>query len=305
LDLEINKHRIRPGWHRSSAPRSTHLLISKDLTKSLTSPITQIYISALNPSNNISARRARTAIRQLAAGFQALGLQRGECVCIHSFNDIWYPIFFLGVIAAGGVYAGTNPAYTAHELAHALQTSKARFVLSQADLMGPVMKAAAGVGLERERVVLFNPDGEGKGVFEGQLQWRDLLGHGEREWERFDDLETSRNTTAALLFSSGTTGLPKAAMLSHYNFVAQHTLLYEAPKRPYKAVRLVALPMFHAASAPVAHTTPLKSGEKSYVLPRFDLEKWFWAHEKYGVTDVAMVPPVSNSFCDLPRYDVG
>jgi len=232
-------------------------------------------------------------------------LQRGECVCIHSFNDIWYPIFFLGVIAAGGVYAGTNPAYTAHELAHALQTSKARFVLSQADLMGPVMKAAAGVGLERERVVLFNPDGEGKGVFEGQLQWRDLLGHGEREWERFDDLETSRNTTAALLFSSGTTGLPKAAMLSHYNFVAQHTLLYETPKRPYKAVRLVALPMFHAASAPVAHTTPLKSGEKSYVLPRFDLEKWFWAHEKYGVTDVAMVPPVSNSFCDLPRYDVG
>jgi 4-coumarate--CoA ligase len=52
---------------------------------------------------------------------------------------------------------------------------------------------------------------------------------------------------------------------------------------------------FHAAAAPVAHTTPLRSGEKCYVMPRFDLEKWFWAHEKYGVTDVAMVPPVSSS----------
>ena len=52
---------------------------------------------------------------------------------------------------------------------------------------------------------------------------------------------------------------------------------------------------FHAAAAPVAHTTPLRSGEKCYVMPRFDLEKWFWAHEKYGVTDVAMVPPVSPS----------
>ena len=70
-------------------------------------------------------------------------------MCIHSFNDIWYPIFFLGVIAAGGVYAGTNPAYTAHELAHALRTTKAKFVLSQAELMKAVEAclAAAPAGL--------------------------------------------------------------------------------------------------------------------------------------------------------------
>lgn len=252
----------------------------------------QIYIDALNPSNNISARKAHKVIRQLAAGFKAIGLQPGETVCIHSFNDIWYPIFFLGVVAAGGVYAGTNPAYTAHELSHALKTAKAKYVLSQADLMGPVLKAAESVDLPKDKVIVFNPQG-GKGV-EGHLQWSDLLKHGERDWVRFDFLETSRNTTAALLFSSGTTGLPKAAMLSHYNFIAQHTLLYEAYPRPYKAIRLVALPMFHAASAPSAHTTPLRAGEKSYVLPRFDLEKWFWAHQTYGVTDVAMVPPVSS-----------
>ena len=259
-------------------------------------------------------------IRQLAAGFHALGLQPGETVCIHSFNSIWYPIFFQGVVAAGGVYAGTNPAYTAHELAHALKTSKAKFVLSAPELIGPVLKAVESVpGVEaRKGVVVFNPHGEA-GV-EGHLGWGDLLGHGERDWVRFDDLERAKTTTAALLFSSGTTGLPKAAMLSHYNFVAQHTLIYEAPRRPYRAVRLIALPMvslvdldgvvvallmglmsqFHAAAAPVAHTTPLRSGEKCYVMPRFDLEKWFWAHEKYGVTDVAMVPPVSTN----PEFEV-
>jgi 4-coumarate--CoA ligase len=149
-------------------------------------------------------------------------------------------------VAAGGVYAGTNPAYTSHELAHALKTSKAKFVLSAPELIGPVLKAVESVAadgglLERDGVVVFNPHGE-PGI-EGHLQWGDLLVHGERDWVRFDDLETARGTTAALLFSSGTTGLPKAAMLSHYNFVAQHTLVYEAPRRPYEAVRLIALPM--------------------------------------------------------------
>jgi 4-coumarate--CoA ligase len=201
----------------------------------------QVYIDALNPTNSISARRARTVIRQLAAGFRALGLQPGETVCIHSFNSIWYPIFFQGVVAAGGVYAGTNPAYTAHELAHALKTSKARFVLSAPELIGPVLKAVESIGWGREMVLVFNPHGEA-GI-EGHLGGGDLLQHGERDWVRFDDLETARGTTAALLFSSGTTGLPKAAMLSHYNFVAQHTLVYEAPRRPYRAVRLIALPM--------------------------------------------------------------
>ncbi|OQO13431.1 hypothetical protein B0A48_01659 [Cryoendolithus antarcticus] len=250
-----------------------------------------IYIDALKPSNNISSRQARKLIRQLVAGFHAAGLQQGDVVNIHSFNSIWYPIFLLGVVAAGGVFSGTNPAYTPYELSHALKISKARFVLVQPDLIDGVLKASREVGLPEKNIVILNPHSERSPP--GYAQWSDLLQHGEQDWVRFDNLETTKNTTAAMLFTSGTTGLPKAAMLSHYNLVAQHTLVYEAPPRPYKAVRVLALPMFHAAMAPVAHTTPLRNGEKGYVLRRFDLEHWMWTIQTYKITDVGVVPPIA------------
>ena len=249
-----------------------------------------IYIDALEPERSYTARQAWTTIRKLAAGFQAMGVKQGDCVCIHSFNDISYPIFFLGLIAAGGIFAGTNPAYTQFELEHTLQTAKVKFVIVHPDLAKNMSQAAAANGIPKENVWIFNPKGES--APKGMTQWNDLLQHGEQDWIRFDDYKTSYDTTAARLYSSGTSGLPKATMVSHYNLIAQHTLVYESPPRPYEARRLFALPMFHAATSPVAFTTPLRTGEKAYVLPKFDLENWFWAHQEYKITDLGAVPPI-------------
>ncbi|EMC98908.1 hypothetical protein BAUCODRAFT_84795 [Baudoinia panamericana UAMH 10762] len=264
-----------------------------------------IYISALEPQqHSVSARQAKSLVRQLASGFRALGLRKGDCVCIHSFNTVYYPLFFLGVIAAGGIFAGTNPAYTPFELAHTLRTAKVQWVFVQPEeaLLDAVKKAMKDARLGDDRLIIFNPHGEKVPAGVG-MQWSDLLQHGELDWVRFNDLETAKDTEAARLFSSGTTGLPKAASLSHYNFIAEHTLVYEATPRPFRARRLVALPMFHAATTPVAFTTPLRAGEAAYVLPRFDLEKWFWAHEHYQITDAVLVPPVAVMAINSPLKD--
>jgi len=249
-----------------------------------------IYIDALAPERtSVSARQAKKLIRQLVAGFRALGLQKGDCVCVHSFNHALYPLLFLAVVAAGGVWAGTNPAYTAHELTHALKVAKVKFVIAASDVLASMENAMTAAGLAKDRLVIFNPSGEPAPA--GSRQWADLLTYGEQDWVRFDDLQTSKSTESARLFSSGTTGLFKAASYSHYNFVAQHTLFYEAQDRPWRAVRVLALPMFHAAAAPTAFCTPLRMGEKAYVMPRFDLEKWLWAMQEYKCTDLVVVPP--------------
>jgi len=68
----------------------------------------------------------------------------------------------------------------------------------------------------------------------GMPSWKELLTHGEEDWLRFDDLKTAQETTAARLFSSGTTGLPKAVVISHYNLVAENELVFEISAKPYR-----------------------------------------------------------------------
>ncbi|TKA82652.1 hypothetical protein B0A55_00743 [Friedmanniomyces simplex] len=258
-----------------------------------------IYIDAFKPDQiSISARQAKRLIRQLVAGFRALGLRKGDCVCAHSFNHVYYPLLFLAVVAAGGVFAGTNPAYTPHELTHALKIAKVKYVVVAPDLLAPMEKAMDAAGLGWDRLVVFSPSGET--TPKGYRPWAELLTHGEQDWARFDDLAIAETSECARLFSSGTTGLPKAASYSHYNLIAQSTLVYEAVHRPWRAVRLMALPMFHAAIAPVAFCTPLRMGEKAYVMARFDLEKWLWATEKYRITDLLVVPPQAVAVVNSP-----
>lgn len=123
-------------------------------------------------------------------------------------------------MAAGGVFAATNPAYTAHELSYHIRVSDAVFVISEPELL-PAMLEAKALGEWAVRDIwVFHPLAE-QVVPAGQKSWTELLNKGERDWVRFDDEVLSRETTAFRLFSSGTTGLPKPAEITHRNLVAQ------------------------------------------------------------------------------------
>ncbi|OAL20333.1 hypothetical protein AYO22_09045 [Fonsecaea multimorphosa] len=257
-----------------------------------------VYIDAIDPSRSISASQARVIIRKLAAGFHAAGVKSGDCVCVHSFNNVYYPMLFLGIIAAGAIFAGTNPAYTHFELAHHFKTSRTRFIIAEPDLLKAVVSAAQECGIPQSNVLAFNCHNES--IPAGFEPWGTLLEHGERDWIRFDDEQVSKKTTAARLFSSGTTGLPKAAALSHYNLIAQHTLVNEIQPPPYEPRRLLYLPLFHAAMVPVAHVTPLRSGDSSYILRRFEMEPFLTSIQKYQLTEMVFVPPVAVAVLKYP-----
>ncbi|KAL6235283.1 hypothetical protein BDW75DRAFT_230463 [Aspergillus navahoensis] len=254
-------------------------------------PHKPVYIDVLDPSRSISLAQARTIIRQLIAGLRAWGVKEGDCVAIHSFNDIYYCMLVLATIGLGGIFTGTNPSYTSHELAHHFRTAEVRFVLSEPEILGPVAEAAKVVGIPDENVRIFNTQPT-QTILAGKVSWNDLFNHGEVGWIEFDDEVKSRTTAAARLFSSGTTGLPKAVTITHGNFVAQQEVIYEIHQRDYERSRIVATPIFHAAVAPSTHVGALKSGHTIYMVRRFDLTLYLQTCIKYQITELALVPPL-------------
>lgn len=149
-------------------------------------------------------------------------------------DQIYYTMLFLGIIGVGGVFTGTNPGYTSHELAHHLKTSRAQFLISEPEILAPLLEAAKKNGIPESNLWIFDPVSDKTASPKGHRSWQDLFSHGEHDWVRFDNLETASTTTAARLFSSGTTGLPKAVTITHRNLVAQQEMVFTADPRPYQ-----------------------------------------------------------------------
>ena len=137
----------------------------------------------------------------------------------------------LAIIGVGGVFTGTNPAYTTAELSHHIKTSKSRFLISEPEILESLLEAADENNIPRQNIWIF--DALGQLIPPGHKSWKELLNFGEQGWVRFKDTQSAKTRPAARLFSSGTTGLPKGANLTHYNLISQHELVNKAHSRPY------------------------------------------------------------------------
>lgn len=157
-----------------------------------------------------------------------------------------------------------NPRSTAVELDHVLTLAEPKFIVTSPDAFTTVHEAAVAQGYSSRQIFLVDLDADPSSLSSALLPTPpsddhilgldvdlgmpvnlcDLLKYGEADWIRFNDEETAKSTPAAMYSTSGTGGLPKAAVLSHFALVAQHLSI--APRDPQsKTSRLICLPSFH------------------------------------------------------------
>lgn len=184
------------------------------------------FLDAEDPSRYLTLTSFRLWSQRLAAGLRKAGLETGDRVLVYSGNNLFYPVAFVGILMAGGIFSGANPSLVARELAYQLNNTEAKFLLCSDGSLELGIEAAKSVGVGKERVFVFDDlvlEGTGKGRL-GVENWAKLIeSQSVGESFRWIEPENPRETVCCLNYSSGTTGVPKGVMITHYNYVANAT----------------------------------------------------------------------------------
>ncbi|HYE36565.1 long-chain fatty acid--CoA ligase [Methylocaldum sp.] len=198
---------------------------------------------------------------RMAAALAARGVAKGDRVALYCPNSAEFAIAYTGIVKAGATVVPINLLLNTEEIGFILNDSGAKgLIFHQAfsKQTESVLQAAPGI----EFRVSVGGEAEGAVAFEAFLDSDAPIP--EIDCDPQEDL-------VVILYTSGTTGRPKGAMLTHGNLVANTRSVREAMHwRPGKDVVLLVLPMFHAFAATVGMLTPLTNGCAFVPLPRFE-----------------------------------
>ena len=202
------------------------------------------------------ALRAQTA--QIARVRGAAGLEPGDRVAVQVEKSATAVLLYLATLRAGGVYVPLNSAYTLAELEYFLEDAAPRIVVCTPERrreVAPLAERFGGAAL----LTLGADAGSGT-----------LVAAAGAEPAQFDDVARAATDPAAILYTSGTTGRSKGAVLTHGNLLANARALRDSWRFVPADVLLHALPLFHIHGLFVAINTVLAARASLILLPRFD-----------------------------------
>ncbi len=249
------------------------------------------------------------AASQVANGLARRGIAKGDRVVLSCPNLPYFPIAYYAILKLGAVVVPINVLLKAPEIVYYLKDSGAKaFLCFEGSAELPM--GQAGFDAFREagtcaHFITITADPAAPPRFDG----RETLGMLMKDEATARDLaQTDANDTALILYTSGTTGTPKGAELTHGGVGMNIQICQGFTRQDSRDVQLVVLPLFHTFGQTVQMNTAFMSGGSIVLLARFDPDAALAAMQRHKVTIFAGVPTMYIALLNLPgaaeRHDL-
>ena len=230
-------------------------------------------------------------VRRLAGALRQSGIGRGDVVAaLHTNSDAYVETYY-ATATLGAVFAPLNYRAKPPELEYMIRAArtKAIFVGDRyadlfEDLRPRIPTIETVVGYESPR--------------EGWALYAELLEHD----EEIEDAEVEETDVSILMYTSGTTSLPKGVLLTHGDFTAYVTNTTELADGSDRGAALVSVPFYHIAGTAQMMTT-VWSGRRLVILPQFDEREWLETIAREKITNAMVVPTMLKKIVDHPELD--
>ncbi len=245
---------------------------------------------------------------QVANALKNYGIEKGDKIAISCPNLPFFPIIYYGILKAGATVVPLNVLLKSREIAYHLGDSDARIHFCFEGTAELPMGIEGAKGFEAaetcEKFVLLTLNPSAESPYQNSETFAQFVGN---EPTEFESVTTNETDTAVILYTSGTTGQPKGAELTHLNIIMNARLSDTMYPRKDADVHLLTLPLFHSFGQVVQMNAGFYNRATLVLLPRFSAEDALALMEKHDITIFAGVPTMYwalLNFEDTEKFDL-
>lgn len=273
---------------------------------------------------DMTYQEVSSLVDKFAGSLVSLGVKQGDKVAIHLPNCPQFIIAYFAAFKLGAINVPCNPMYVAREMKHQLNDSGAETIITMTRFYGMIK------GIQKDTKVKNVIATNIKDYFPGKLRILYTLFKEKKEGDRValaagdhsfvqlvqkgnpavvPTVKVSPSDHAVYMYTGGTTGLSKGAVLTHKNLVANsYQLVSWMPDvEEAKESILAVLPLFHSYGMTLCMNFAILLGAKTVMLPRFDLKMALEAIQKEKINYFPGVPTMYvaiNNSPETPKYDL-
>ncbi len=258
--------------------------------------------------NRLTYAEVEAKANQVANALKKIGIAAGDKVALSCPNIPFFPVVYYGILKTGAVVVPLNILLKGREIAYHLNDSDAKAYFCFEGAADLPVGAEGFKGFSEtetcENFILLTLDDTAQTPDENTQTFAEFI---ENQPTEYATALTNADDTAVILYTSGTTGQPKGAELTHLNMLLNARLSDTMYPRADHDVHLITLPLFHSFGQTVQMNAGFYNQATLILLPRFTPEAALDAMRKHSVTIFAGVPTMYwalLNFPDAERFDL-